>query len=432
MKNHTVLQINSYQRGSTGGIMMGIHAALDSGFSGYCAYGNEKAIAVADTIAAEEDPAIIWIGDEPALRRGPYSSQLWSKSVQRHVWRSFLFDRHGFGSKRATQTFIRQIETINPDLIHLHNIHGYYLHLGVLFSYLQSLDIPIVWTLHDCWSFTGHCSYFDPVSCSKWVDGCFGCPQSREYPTSRVLDRSRKNYKDKKKLFTSLKNGHLTAPSVWMQNTARKSFLGSYPIHLIMNGIDLDVFKPVEVEGLRTKHGIPDDVTVLLNVTDGLAPIKGFQYILEMAKLIPEDMVIVVVGLHEKQLESLPANVIGIPVTRNREELAQLYSAADVFINPTLADTCPLVVLEALACGLPSAAFASGGVPELVPEACGRVVPPRDTAALYQAVCEILLIGKNKFSPACIKKAAALSIAKSYSGYLSLYRELLETEGGKL
>ena len=283
-----------------------------------------------------------------------------------HALQSRIFDNAGFGSKRATEKFIDWVKKYDPDIIHLHNIHGYYINIEVLFKYLAESNKPVVWTLHDCWAFTGHCAYFSYVKCDKWKTGCFNCPQKKRYPSSLLWDASKQNWQKKKALFTSVKNMTLATPSKWLANEVKKSFLSNYPMKVIANGIDLDVFKPTPSD-FKEKNGLVGK-KIILGVASSWSECKGLKDFIELSKILDEKYKIVLVGLSGNQIKELPENVMAISRTNNVKELAEIYTAADIFFNPTYEDNFPTVNLEAQACGTPVITYKTGGSVESVPE----------------------------------------------------------------
>lgn len=358
-----VLQINSVcGYGSTGRIVADLSRALmQNGDDCLIAYGRGQ---------APEDIKSIRIGDD--------------FDVYLHGICSRITDRHGFYSKRATQRFIRSAREYDPDIIHLHNLHGYYLHLPTLFKWLRESGKPVVWTLHDCWAFTGHCAYFDYVECDRWKTGCHNCPQKNAYPSSLLLDQSRSNFEQKKRLFTSVPNMRIVTPSNWLKNLAQQSFLKNYHIVTVHNGIDLNQFKPTE-SNFREKNHLTNK-TILLSVANVWEPRKGFDHLVELSRRLNLSFQIIIVGLTEQQCGSLPANIFGITHTDNLNELAGLYSTADIFINPTLEDNFPTTNLEAIACGTPVITFDSGGCRETVSDGFGYVVPKGDLKELASQI----------------------------------------------
>ena len=283
-----------------------------------------------------------------------------------HALQSRIFDNAGFGSRQATEKFIEWVKEYNPNIIHLHNIHGYYINIEVLFKYLAESNKPVVWTLHDCWAFTGHCAYYSYVKCDKWKMGCDDCLQKKRYPSSLWLDASKKNWQKKKALFTSVKNMTLVTPSKWLANEVKKSFLSNYPMKVIANGIDLDVFKPTPSD-FKEKNGLVGK-KIILGVASSWSECKGLKDFIELSKILDEKYKIVLVGLSGNQIKELPENVMAISRTNNVKELAEIYTAADIFFNPTYEDNFPTVNLEAQACGTPVITYRTGGSVESVPE----------------------------------------------------------------
>lgn len=306
--------------------------------------------------------------------------------VKLHGVKARLFDGAGFGSKQATVKFIQWVQKYDPDIIHLHNIHGYYINVQVLFDYLRTCGKKIIWTLHDCWSFTGHCAYFDYVGCNKWKEECYNCQQRKEYPAGIFLECSKKNYQTKKLLFSSIPDLCLVVPSKWLANLVAESFLCEYPVKVIHNGIDTRVFKPVH-SNVFEEYGVADKKIVL-----GVAAVwdnrKGLNTFIQLAEKLDERYKIVLAGLSKRQVKKLPKNIIGITKTDSVQELVAIYSMADVFVNPTLEDNYPTVNLEARACGTPVITYMTGGSPESAGEN-GIVVKQGDMDALITAIRKI-------------------------------------------
>ncbi|AZR73927.1 glycosyl transferase [Anoxybacter fermentans] len=397
-----VLQINSVCGiGSTGRIATDIHNILiENGHESYIAYGRDEAR-----------------GCDTSIRIGSKFDNYM------HVVKTRLFDKHGFGSRKATAEFLNKVEKLNPDIIHLHNIHGYYINIELLFKYLKKANKPVVWTLHDCWAFTGHCAYFDYVGCDKWKTICYSCPQKKGYPSSILLDNSKNNYNKKKEIFTGVKNMTIVTPSNWLAGLVKQSFLEEYPVKVINNGIDLEVFKPT-ASNFRKKYNL-ENKFIILGVASVWEHRKGYKYFIELSKKIKKDEVIVMVGLTEKQKNKLPNNIIGITRTNNVRELVEIYSAADVFINPTLEDNFPTTNLEALACGTPVITFNTGGSKESVDENCGFVVQKGNIDELIYTIRKIKGQSKSSYSRQCVEKAKALYNKKdNFKKYLELYFQI--------
>lgn len=398
-----VMQINSVCGfGSTGRIATDIHKILKE-------KGHESTIAYGRGIARNCDKAIR-IGTK-------YDNYA-------HVALTRVFDKHGYGSKKATKTFIDQIENYDPDVIHIHNIHGYYINMKELFSYFKKTNRKIIWTLHDCWAFTGHCSYFDYSGCDRWKTGCYDCPQKKLYPKSYVYDNSATNYLLKKDVFTGIKELTIVTPSQWLADLVNQSYLKEYPIEVINNGIDLKVFSPKESE-FRRKYNL-EDKFIILGLASKWGKRKGFEYFIELSKRLNPQEVIVMVGVTEKQKELLPQNILGITRTNNTQELAEVYSISDVFLNPTLEDNFPTTNLESLACGTPVITFNTGGSPESLNNKCGYICKAKDTESILKAIHSI---SKKHMSTECIKQASRFDRSEMTNKYLMLYKEQLQVKG---
>lgn len=334
-----------------------------------------------------------------------------------HAFKTRIFDKHAFYSVKATKKFIEQVKEYDPDVIHLHNLHGYYINIELLFNYLKEANKPVVWTLHDCWAFTGHCAYFDYVGCDKWKNRCNDCPQKNKYPSSHIIDNSKFNYEKKRELFTSVKNMTIVTPSKWLANLVKESFLAKYPVEVINNGIDLDVFKPIE-SNFRAKYNLQDKF-IVLGVANVWEDRKGIKYFIELSEQLSEDYKIVVVGVNDKQKKQLPQNILAITRTNDVKELAEIYTESDVFVNPTLEEVLGMTNLEALACGTPVITFDTGGSPECVDNKCGKVVEKQDINGLINSIYEI----KNEevINKYCILKSKEFDKNKNFLGYLEIY-----------
>lgn len=286
--------------------------------------------------------------------------------VRLHGLEARLFDNAGFGSKKATLKFLEWVREFAPDIIHLHNLHGYYINVELLFKFLKEYKRPVIWTLHDCWAFTGHCSYFDLCQCYKWKTECKQCPQKKEYPASILFDNSRNNYRNKKAAFQEVDNMVIVTPSNWLADLVKESFLREYETRVINNGIDLTLFKPTEGE-FREKYKLGNKIIVL-----GVASVwevrKGLVDFIELRKLLDKRYEIVLVGVSEEDKNILPYGMLGITRTDSVRELAEIYTAADIFLNLTYEDNYPTVNLEAQACGTPVITYRTGGSVESVPE----------------------------------------------------------------
>lgn len=343
-----------------------------------------------------------------------------------HGLETRLLDRHGLASVSVTYDFIKHLKEISPDIVHIHNIHGYFLNYPVLFEYLSKSGIPVVWTVHDCWLYTGHCYYYSYIQCNKWESGCGDCPQKRKFPASWWLDRSARNYQDKQEAFTSMPYGKLTIVPVsdWIRGEMSRSFLKGYPFRVIHNGIDTEVFTVYGADEVKRKYGWQGK-HVLLGVASIWSEEKGLPDFIKLAQQLRDDEMIVLVGVTEEQKSQLPQNVYGIRRTENIRELAQLYSAADVFVNPTWQDNYPTVNMEAIACGTPVVTYRTGGSVEAVTEDTGFIVEQGDVKGLLDSVRVIEQYGKHYYADRCRKYALAnFRKEDRYADYLNLYEEL--------
>lgn len=343
-----------------------------------------------------------------------------------HAFYGEFLGKHGLGSTRATVHFVERIKELKPDIIHLHNIHGYYLNYRVLFEYLTYAKIPIVWTLHDCWSFTGHCTHFDNAGCKKWKTECGNCPLQMAQYKSRIVDRSRKNYLLKNGLYSKLSNVTIVPVSQWLGELVSHSILKQFPIKVIQNGIDLNVFKP-SMNNVRERHCIPDDKMLVLGVLGSGFDEKGKSEFVELSKR--NDVQILLLGLKGDDLDGLPDNIIKLGRTSSQAELAEYYSAADILLNPTYNDTLPTINIEALACGTPVVTYRTGGSPEILDERTGIIVEKGDMEGMISAIESIRRIGKNAYAEACRERAVKyFNKDERYMDYVKLYESLLNTK----
>lgn len=285
--------------------------------------------------------------------------------IYKHVLKTRLFDNTGFESKKSTKNLLSYLDKFKPDLIWLHNIHGYYINVEMLFGWIKEHpEVEIKWTLHDCWAFTGHCSYFTAVGCDKWKYGCEKCIQKNAYPQSYIMDHSKENYYRKKKAFTGVNNMTIITPSQWLADLVKQSFLKEYKVEVHYNTVDKQVFKK-RVSDFRTKFKL-EKFKIVLGVACPWSQRKGLNDFIQLSKKLPSNYKIVLVGLNKKQIKSLPNNIIGLNKTDSAIELAEIYSTADVFVNPTYEDNYPTTNLEAKACGTPVITYNTGGSPESV------------------------------------------------------------------
>lgn len=333
---------------------------------------------------------------------------------------SRITDRAGFYSMRHTLKLIRFMDEFHPDLVQLHNIHGYYINIKLLFNYFRNNDIPVVWTLHDCWAFTGHCVYFSYAQCEKWKTQCQQCPLSCNYPQSIVFDRSKHNYIQKRELIKNIRNLTIVTPSRWLADLAKLSFLRDRDIRVINNGIDTNVFT-YRVSNFKAQYGL-ENKKMVLAVSNVWEERKGLSDVIRVAETLNQDYTVVIVGLTAEQKEKLPDRVIGLERTNNAQELAEIYSCADVFINTTYEDNYPTVNLEAISCGTPVVTYRTGGSPEIVEETgAGLVVKQGDIVGLCSAIERISSMGIQDMGD----YREQLGKDAKFQQYIDLYHSIL-------
>ena len=393
-----ILQINIFGNLSTGKIAVDLYRSLKQA-------GHEGVVAFARNTIAE---------DVPNIKIGSKWSVLFDGIMTR------LTDRAGFYSKRATKKLIAQIKEYDPDIIHLHNLHGYYINIELLFAYLRESGKPVVWTLHDCWAFTGHCCYYSAAGCDKWKYGCSHCPQIATYPRSWFCDNSEWNFKKKIDLFTSLPHLHLVCVSNWLESELEKSFLRDVPHQVIHNGIDTEAFRPIDGQ-IKQKYGIPDKKVILAVSTSWGSERKGLNDVIQLANRLDSSHCVVIVGLSEQEKKALPNSVIGITRTDSTQELAELYSAADYYFNASVEETFGLPTVEAMACGTPVIVYDATALPEVVSEQNGFVVREHDLNAVQHIIESEWHFDKDIIS----KSAAPFGKKVMMENYLSVYKRLV-------
>ena len=400
---HKLLQINPVVRlnTSTGRIMKEIgEIAMAAGWESYIAYSGAR-----DGVPQHSSQLV------------PVGNKL---DLAVHAVATRLFDAHGLVSRRATKQLIRRIKEIDPDIIHIHNVHGYWLNYPLLCQYLRESGKPVIWTVHDCWLYTGHCYYYSAARCDKWQTGCGHCPQKRAFPASWVFDRSARNWHDKQHAFGSLERLTIVPVSDWIRQEMAQSFLADKPFQVIHNGIDLDVFHPAEL-GAERPAG-----TVILGVATLWHEEKGVRDFVELAGRLHEGERLVLVGrMSEEQRAAFPAGVEFIERTENVAKLAALYARATAFVNPTWQDNYPTVNLEAIACGTPVVTYRTGGSVEAVTAGTGFVVEQGDVQGLLDRVRELAAEDRKAVTERC--RAHALqhfSKQERYQDYIRLYESL--------
>ena len=399
----TILEINTTNYASTGNIMLNIaKLARNEGFKAYTA--------------------------------SKISKEGKKHSCDNHIFIGFWLDRviseelayitglRGYFNIINTKIFLKQIDKIKPDLIHLHVLHDSFINLNMLFKYINLHNIPVIWTFHDCEAFTGECPYFDLVSCNKWKNGCNHCPQTKIVPKSLLFDTTELIWNKKKKLFTSVSNMRIVTCSKWLADLTKESFFKKYDIKVLNNGINLSVFKPTDSD-FRDRYKLQNKY-IILGVSNRWSYRKGLDVFISLAKKLDENYQIVLVGTNDKIDKTLPSNIISIHRTYNQEDLAKIYSSADLFVNPTREENFPTVNIESIACGTPVLTYNTGGSPEIIDEKSGFVVEKNDFNNLYK---EIIRICENKpySDQDCISRSKKFDMNNIFKGYVDLYKEVL-------
>lgn len=391
-----ILQINLGNYGSTGKIMMGVEKSSNNNNTFCMVYPNTK-----NNVEYSGDKILI--------------SGIISRKVNHFLEKCTGFQ--GCFSILKTHTLISNIKKYDPDIIHLHNIHGIEINYPLLFKYIKKNKIKIIWTLHDCWSFTGQCPHFTIIKCDKWKTGCFKCPQYKEYPEAFV-DRTKMMWKLKRKWFNNVENMTIVTPSIWLSNLVKESYLKNYPVQVINNGIDLSIFKPRKSE-FKTIMGL-EGKKIILGVSFTWGKKKGLDVFYDLSKIINDDYVIVLVGLNNVDELKDYENIYAIPRTNNQIELAEIYTSADVFVNPTREDNFPTVNIESLACGTPVVTFNTGGSPEIIDSSCGLVVECGDLEKLKNTIVDITSL-KKTLENSCVSRAHCFNMYDKFKDYLKLY-----------
>ena len=397
----TIVEVNSNNYASTGNIVLNIASqARKEGFKVYTCFRNSR-----------------------EGHKHNYEDQIYIGTWFDHVISdklSYIFGLNGYFNVLNTILFIRKLEEIKPDLIHIHSMCDNYLNVNMFYTYLKKKNIPVIWTLHDNWAFTGRCAQF---RCEKWREGCGNCPHLEYFPASLFLDNTRKVYNKREKVYNDLNTMTIVTPSKWLSELVKVSlFKENHPIRVINNGINLDVFKPTE-SSFREEHNIKDKYMILA-VAYFWDEGKGLYVFKELAKTLPDNYQIVMVGTNDEIDKELPENIISIHRTSSQEELVKIYSSADLFVNPTTDENFPTVNMEALACGLPVLTYATGGSAEIISEDSGSSVTPKDFETLKK---EIIRICENKpyTKENCLKQAAKFNMQDKFKEYVDLYKEKL-------
>jgi len=400
-----IIQINMmYERGSTGKIMKDLN----------------------DIIISHGDSSYIMYGYYFSNQSNTYKIKKGKgkRAIHIELIKTLLTGYHGYTSSMATRKMIKEIDIQKPDIIHLHNIHCGYVNIKILFQYISKKNIPVVWTLHDSWSYTGGCSNYYAINCTQWIEGCYKCNNRKQYPISLFFDRTKKQWINKKKLFTSINDMYIITPSVWLKKEVMKSFLNKYNIQVINNGINLDVFKPTK-NNIKKIYNI-EGKYIILCVADIWNKRKGISDIFELSRFIDDNSIIVIVGTIKKYLTIKSNKIIYVNRLQNMEDLAKWYSIADIYINPTYEDNFPTTNLEALACGTPVITYNTGGSPEAIDEKTGIITNEKNAISLFDAIKKVKqsVIKRND----CIQRAQTLfnkhiQFEKYYQLYKNIYKK---------
>ena len=350
------------------------------------------------------------------------------------IWDSTILGRSGLGSVTSTKRFLKYLDEIKPTIVHLHNIHGHYINYELLLGYLAEKDIPVVWTMHDCWPITGHCAYFDSIDCLKWKTECGNFQLQKDFPKSLFFDTSTSAFRLKKRLLNAIPNLTLVPVSGWLGDIARESMVGNHAkVHVIHNGIDLNVFK-------ATNPKCNDGRFRILGVAAGYDERKGLNDFNQLRGILGDEYEITMVGLYGDEIHKIVPGIKGIERTDSLEELVRLYNEADVYINPTYSDNFPTTNIEALACGTPIITYKTGGSPEAIKGngvgvmvdsgiesyPTGMVVEQGNVQALADAIKQMK--EHPIASEVCRKRAKDLfDKDKCFEEYITLYEEILRT-----
>lgn len=405
-----IVQINGGAKGSTGKIMMGIaEVARQQGHEVMCA----SPITTTNRDAGK---------DCGYYRIGTFNSRRINVALAR------ITGFNGCFAWIETYKLLKKINEFKPDIIHLHNLHDSYINLPMLFSYIKEHKVPVVWTLHDCWSFTGQCPYFTMVKCSKWKTGCNSCPQYKEYPSS-LYDNTKKMWKLKKKWFTGIENMTIVTPSQWLANLVKESYLKEYPVKVINNGIDLSVFKPTPYDGLNNILNCTktDNRYVILGVAFDWGRRKGLDVFIKLSQSLPTNLYrIVLIGTNDYIDSQLPKDIVSIHRTQDQHQLAEIYTMSDVFVIPTREENYPTVNLEALSCGTPVITFNTGGSSEMLDEETGIIVDVDDVEAIKRAIEDVCEKKKCSNRDYIVKYSKKFDMRNKFTEYIKLYSDMIE------
>lgn len=389
----------SHNRGAIGKIMeqVGIKAKKDLGFDSIVIYGRYNPISELHTIK---------MGN--------------MIEVLEHYAENRFLDNEGLASRFMTRKIVKKLKEIQPDIIHLHNIHDHWINYEILFEYLSNTDIQVVWTFHDCWAYTGHCFHFVTVGCNKWKNECHHCIQANKF-----WDRSKRNYRRKKKAFLSCRNLHITTVSQWLMNVTKESFFKGCDIRVIPNGLDIHIFRPIS--DAPNMWMLPTDKKIILGVATSWYEDKGLSDYYRLSEILDDEYRIVLVGLSKKQIKALPGSIIGLDKTNTQEELAWIYNLANVVVSMSKAETFGLTIAEGMSCGTPAVVYDNTALPELISEETGMIVETGNVVAFRDAIVKICSKDKGAYEISCRERAEKkFDKDKCFSRYIELYKELIQ------
>lgn len=399
----TIVEINGINYASTGNITLNIaRTAREEGFKVYTFFRNSR------------------MGNKQKDDTQSFIGYWLDRVISERL--SYITGLNGYFNIINTHSFINELDKINPDLVHIHSLCDNYLNIRILFTYLAKKNIPVIWTLHDNWPFTGRCAQ---NRCTKWQEGCGNCPHKDYYPKTLFFDNSKTVLRKRNEIYNRLENMTIVTPSKWLGDLVKLSILKKFPVKVINNGIDLDVFKPTESD-FRKRYNL-NNKKVLLGVAYYWDDSKGVDVFIELSKRLPDDYKIVLVGTNDEVDKILPDNIVSIHKTYNKEELVEIYSACDLFVNPTRDENYPTVNMEAIACGLPVLTFDTGGSAEIINETTGSSVPMNDIDGMEKEIiriCETKPYTKEN----CLKHAQSFDMWNKYKEYVELYKNLLSDD----
>lgn len=400
-----IVEINTVNRGSTGSIMLGLADYLiEHGHVTLVCYPMSR-----DNIKNRRKGDYL-VGNRFVRNIGRFISQHFMAEYCIHIF--------------STLCLILRLQIFKPDIVHLHNIHDSFLNFPLFFRYMKKKGIPIVWTMHDCWLYTGHCTHYITNGCVKWRFICKECEHYRDYPYSSYDDSTYK-YLLKKKLLSFYPKLTLVPVSSWLSDEVSKSFLREVDRIVIPNGVDINVFAPLFDKNVKDKYGIPSGHIIMAVATDWDKN-KGFDDYCRLSQKLENDEYIVLVGVHRERIVNLPPKIIGIERTDSKTDLAKLYTISDVVLSLSYAETFGLTIVEANACGVPVVVYDNTSQPELVTAENGFVVKTGDIDEVYDAVKKIFKVGREQWQVACRRFASEkYSDVESYNHYVNVFEKVI-------